>query len=211
MSEQNEILNSVKKYYTEKILKHGATPAGVDWNSQVSQELRFEQLLKVIQNDKTTFSILDYGCGYGSMYEFLKINFDTFEYLGFDISPEMIKNAAALYPSIKKIIWQTSLNDSNEKDYVISSGIFNVRQEISDKDWQNYIIETLHRFDKFSKKGFSFNALTKYSDAEFMKEYLYYADPLFLFDYCKKHFSKYVCLIHDYKLYEFTIIVRKEF
>jgi hypothetical protein len=51
--------------------------------------------------------------------------------------------------------------------------------------------------------------LTKYSDKEYMKEYLYYADPLYLFDYCKKHFSKNVALLHDYNLYEFSIIVRK--
>jgi len=51
--------------------------------------------------------------------------------------------------------------------------------------------------------------LTKYSDREYMKEYLYYADPLFIFDYCKRNFSKKVALIHDYELYEFTILVRK--
>ncbi|MBM3138043.1 MAG: class I SAM-dependent methyltransferase, partial [Chloroflexi bacterium] len=30
-----------------------------------------------------------------------------------------------------------------------------------------------------------------------------------LFDYCKVNFSKNVALLHDYKLYDFTIIVRK--
>jgi len=63
--------------------------------------------------------------------------------------------------------------------------------------------------NKKSIKGFAFNMLTKYSDREYMKEYLYYADPLFIFDYCKRNFSKKVALIHDYELYEFTILVRK--
>ena len=43
-----------------------------------------------------------------------------------------------------------------------------------------------------------------------MRPYLYYADPLFLFDYCKKKYSKSVALLHDYGLYEFTILVRKD-
>jgi hypothetical protein len=43
-----------------------------------------------------------------------------------------------------------------------------------------------------------------------MRPDLYYADPLFLFDYCKTKFSTLVSLIHDYPLYEFTILVRKE-
>ena len=39
-----------------------------------------------------------------------------------------------------------------------------------------------------------------------MKDYLFYADPCQLFDYCKQNFSKQVALLHDYRLYEFTII-----
>ena len=60
-------------------------------------------------------------------------------------------------------------------------------------------------------RGFSFNCLTKYSDDTKMKDYLFYADPCQLFDYCKRNFSKQVALLHDYGLYEFTIIVRKEY
>jgi hypothetical protein len=71
------------------------------------------------------------------------------------------------------------------------------------------MIETINLFNQISTSGFSFNALTKYSDKEFMKDYLYYSDPLVLFDYCKKNFSRNVALLHDYNLYEFTILVRK--
>jgi hypothetical protein len=43
-----------------------------------------------------------------------------------------------------------------------------------------------------------------------MRDDLYYADPLFLFDYCKRNFAKNVALLHDYRIYDFTIIVRKD-
>jgi len=43
-----------------------------------------------------------------------------------------------------------------------------------------------------------------------MKDDLYYADPCYFFDYCKKKFSKNIALLHDYGLYEFTILVRKQ-
>jgi hypothetical protein len=39
---------------------------------------------------------------------------------------------------------------------------------------------------------------------------LYYGDPCFLFDYCKRHFSKNIVLLHDYNLYDFTLIERKD-
>lgn len=202
------ILNEVNSYYTDKIVKNGLTPQGVDWNSEESQYLRFEVLSSVIdQND--SFSILDYGCGFGSMLDFYKTKYRNFEFLGFDISDEMINSAKKSHPEDINAKWFTTLNAIPNADYTIASGIFNVKLKNSDNDWLEYILETLGTINEKTNKGFSFNMLTKYSDAEYMKDYLYYADPLFIFDYCKRNFSKYVALKHDYPLYEFTITVKK--
>jgi len=43
-----------------------------------------------------------------------------------------------------------------------------------------------------------------------MRPDLYYADPRLYFDYCKRNFSRHVALLHDYGLWEFTVIVRYE-
>jgi hypothetical protein len=69
--------------------------------------------------------------------------------------------------------------------------------------------ETLDALDRTSRSGFAFNCLTSYSDADKMRDYLYYADPCALFDLCKKRYSRNVAILHDYDLYEFTILVRK--
>ena len=58
-------------------------------------------------------------------------------------------------------------------------------------------------------RGFGFNALTLYSDADKRRPDLYYADPLELFDHCKRTYSRFVTLLHDYPLYEFTLLVRR--
>lgn len=42
-----------------------------------------------------------------------------------------------------------------------------------------------------------------------MQDYLYYADPYALFDVCKRY-SNNVALLHDYDLYEFTMLVRED-
>ncbi|MGR9969871.1 hypothetical protein ACUOIB_23760, partial [Escherichia coli] len=70
--------------------------------------------------------------------------------------------------------------------------------------------ETLDSLDRFSRRGFSFNCLTSYSDEDRKRDYLYYADPCQLFDLCKRRYSRQVALLHDYGLYEFTILVRKD-
>ena len=46
-----KILTEVEAYYTEKVLKFGATPKGVDWRDEASQLLRFKQLMKLIDMD----------------------------------------------------------------------------------------------------------------------------------------------------------------
>lgn len=209
MKKSNNILKQVGRYYSEKIIQYGATPRGVDYNSLESQQIRFDVLSNVI-TDKEGFSVLDYGCGFGSLYDYLKLKYSNFNYIGLDISQEMLDEALKRNSNDVNSKWIANLNPVDSFDYVIACGIFNVRLKTTDKEWLNYILETINKLNEHSIKGFSFNALTKYSDKEFMKDYLYYADPLFLFDYCKTHFSRNVALLHDYNLYDFTIIVRKK-
>lgn len=201
----DSILSQVKKYYSEKIRTHGPTARGVDWNSQESQQLRFTQLLKLIDHDGA-FTVNDFGCGYGALADYLKRNGYNFRYTGFDISPEMTASAKELNPDMDFIGDKAELR---EADYTLASGIFNVKLNTLDEDWTNYMMGVLDTINSLSKIGFAFNALTKYSDAEFMRGDLYYADPLFFFDHCKTRYSRFVALLHDYQLYEFTILVRK--
>lgn len=204
------IYNNIRDYYTNKIQKYGPTPKGVDWNGEKGQFIRFEQLSKIITSNNF-FSIGDLGCGYGKYFEFLKDRFSNFEYIGYDLSNEMIINARKLYSNREgKFLVIKSYNDIKTDDYLVASGIFNVKNKISEGEWLYYILKTIETMNEKSRKGFAFNILTKYSDKEYMKDYLYYADPLFLFDYCKRNFSKNIALLHDYDLYEFTILVKKE-
>ena len=207
---KDRILTGVAAYYTEKINQHGNTSLGVDWNSKDSQYLRFEQVCRVIQPN-TEFSLLDFGCGCGELVNYLNNHTDlkNYRYCGYDVSEKMIENARVFFKEKKSIKFSNEL-PKDKFDYVIASGVFNVKLDLATNDeWLEYITTTLMTLSALSNNGFSFNALTSYSDKDRVKDYLYYADPLFLFDYCKKYFSKNISLIHDYDLYEFTIIVRK--
>lgn len=203
----NKVHDNISDYYTQKIIEYGATPEGVDWNSEESQLVRFEQLSKIIRSND--FSINDVGCGYGKYYEYLEVLFSQYSYIGYDLSEEMVLNAKELYRNTK---FETisNLDIMRCSDYSVASGIFSVKMQHTEAEWLSYILDTLEKINEKSTKGFAFNMLTKYSDKEYMREDLYYADPLFIFDYCKRNFSKEVTLLHDYGLYEFTILVRKD-
>ena len=204
-----KILGDVESYYSKKIAVHGATAQGVDWNSPDSQRLRFVQLLKLTDHSQP-FTINDYGCGYGALADYLKGEGYAFQYWGFDISPPMIVKAAELHAGMRELTFVSKKHDLNEADYTVASGIFNVKLRAASTEWESYVLRTLETINRLSKRGFAFNVLTKYSDPELRRPDLYYADPLFFFDYCKTKFSRFVSLIHDYPLYEFTILVRKQ-
>lgn len=203
-----EILKEVGQYYSEKIKTYGATARGVDWNSRESQELRFDQLLKIC-DCKRPFSINDYGCGYGALVEYMTDRGYTFRYRGYDISSQMIAKAMELHEGLEYCQFFTDESELTVADYTVASGIFNVKLQASDEEWREYVLLILTKISELSKKCFVFNMLSSYSDRDLMRPDLYYADPLYFFDYCKKKFSEFVSLSHDYPLYEFTISVKK--
>jgi SAM-dependent methyltransferase len=201
-------LDHVKSYFDKRIQEHGASPRGSDWNSETSQNTRFDQLLKVVETQ--SFSLLDYGCGYGALADYLATKgFDT-DYYGYDILESAIETARKTHVDKPRRSFFTDKSQLPNCDYTIASGIFNFRGEQSFEDWTEYVLGVLNEFNQRSLRGFSSNFLTKYSDADKMRPDLYYADPLALFDYCKRNFSKNVALLHDYRLYDFTLIVRKD-
>lgn len=211
MYDEASIIQEVDRYYTDKIHSHGPGPEGVDWNSKASQWVRFQQLMRVIWDERGLFSINDLGCGYGALIDYLLQHYPQWTYRGYDVSEAMISCAGSLWTKVAKahsiefVHGRTLLL----ADFTVASGIFNVKLETDNESWLSYVIRTLCNMNIHSVKGFAFNMLTCYSDPPFMRDYLYYADPCSIFDYCKRNFSRNVALLHDYDLYEFTIIVRK--
>lgn len=202
------IVANLKNHFDGRVEKYGASLAAVDWKSREAQYNRFRELLK-IADFSAPFSILDYGCGDGELFQYLTAAGADFHYFGYDAAPQMIKAAQARFANRKNCLFSTRLADFPAADYTVASGIFNLKFDAGDNEWREYMRATIEQINRLSHRGFAFNALTSYSDSEFRREDLYYADPLFWFDFCKKNFSRFVSLLHDYPEYDFTIIVRK--
>lgn len=210
----NEIYSDSKilDFYIQHLTQFGNSPQGVGWKDDKAQIVRFAQLSKIITSD-TDFSINDLGCGAGRYYNYLRESKFAFShYYGYDIIQDMIEESTKnLLPdplvSLKLI---HSPIEMSEADYSIASGIFNIKYDATEKLWLEHVLNTLESMNEKSNRGFAFNLLTSYSDKEYMQSYLYYADPLIIFDFCKKNFSKNIALLHDYFQYDFTILVRKD-
>jgi hypothetical protein len=177
----------------------------VDWNSPESQELRFEQLLRIVEHEPGRFSLNDFGCGYGALFGYVRAHGLDVDYRGFDLSEAMLGHARAEYPGAAFV---GAADELERADYTVASGIFNVKLATPAEAWRRYVLDTLKTMAGLSGKGFAFNMLTSYSDADRMRDDLYYGDPRFFFDHCKREHARNVALLHDYGLYEFTMIVR---
>lgn len=208
-SNKNDILHEVATYYSDKLAQHGETPLGVDWNGFESQNLRFKQLCSIVADSSVFFSLNDLGCGYGALYDYLTDQYTQFSYLGLDVARDMVRSATLRYKNLTNARFACASEPDKVADYGVASGVFNVRLGRSDAEWMEYVQSTLDILNDSSRLGFAFNCLTSYSDPEKMRDYLYYANPVQLFDLCKRRYSKQVALLHDYGLYEFTILVRK--
>lgn len=207
---REDILQAVETYYTAKVTTHGATPQGADWNSQESQQQRFHQLARLVEETSVSFSLNDFGCGYGALAEYLKDQGFIVSYRGFDVSPAMIAHAQARYGHLPTCRFTTTRDELTPADYTVASGIFNVKLATPLAEWREYVLTTIDQLAALSTKGFAFNVLTNQADPHRMRPDLYYADPCELFIYCQQRYSRWVALLHDYRLYEFTILVRKE-
>ncbi|MFA5404941.1 MAG: class I SAM-dependent methyltransferase [Ignavibacteria bacterium] len=205
-----KLLCDIASYYSDKIKKFGNVPKGVDWKDEESQLIRLKKLMEVI-NFNIHFSVNDLGCGYGKLFELINSVCNDFEYKGFDLSEDMISVAMETYGTAENKSFNliNSPIEISPSDYTLASGIFNVKMNYNDDEWKNYILETLKYMNEKSENGFSFNLLSNYCNEEHMRDDLFYADPCFFFDFCKRNFSRNVSLLHDYNLYEFSILIKK--
>jgi SAM-dependent methyltransferase len=197
---------AVARYYTDRLRDHGPTAAGVDWSSESSQELRFLQLLRLVE-PVAGMHIVDWGCGYGALARCLIDRGDDFRYTGFDISEAMI-DAARSGVDDSRCAFTSRASEVASADVVVASGIFNVRLDTAIVDWERHVRDTLDVMDGLARSAFAFNMLTRYSHPPRRHDRLYYADPAAYFSLCKKRYSRYVAVAHDYDLYEFTVCVR---
>lgn len=86
--------HALTEHYRELFRQHGPVAASVQ-GSEEGMMGRYEQLAKVA--DLSRQSVLDPGCGYGALYDYLCKSNKEMKYRGIDLAPESIKYASRTY------------------------------------------------------------------------------------------------------------------
>src|SRR3954466_5758716 len=133
------VTGAVRDYYESRLHAFGATAKGVDWNSTASQVLRFDQLLPTRSRDAGR-SLLDYGCGYGALLTYLRTHEWTGDYVGYDLSYEMVTEARRQHPDDGQFVTEVP---TTTFEFTVASGVLNVRLGFAEKQWEDYIDSVL--------------------------------------------------------------------
>lgn len=205
-----ELHTEIGIYYTFKIARYGATPLGVDWSCAASQDRRFLHLLQLCDFSRPR-SLNDVGCGYGALLSYLeRCHGDAaVDYLGTELSEEMVRHAEHLWGNRPRTQFLISRTIPRVADYCIASGIFNVKLEQPVDAWEYYIARTLDDMHRCSRLGFAVNFIAEVAEGDSEPTGLYRISTERWFKYCSVELVSEVELVVDEGLREFTLLVRK--
>lgn len=210
----------IAEYFEKLLEKHGDHYLALDWKSKESQLIRFSVLLDIIAftDKRENISILDVGCGIGHFYEFLKennlLNSLKVKYTGIDISKKMVEFSRKKFPGVRFETVDLVNDKFTEKfDYVICSGVFNIKMEDMDAHKAS-VRQMISRMFNICNVGVAANFLAQSNiyimppeDEENRDRYVFYTEEE-LAQWIKAVCERYI-LRKDYHPGDFTFYMLK--
>jgi len=191
----------VISFFDKMLQLHGDRPAGVG-ASQKGQDLRFEDLLCI--GDIRGKKVLDYGCGKGDLYKFLKAKNITVSYKGFDINNNLISLAKSKFPEAEFKVFDIEEEKLDEDfDCIFLCGVFNLKVTGIAVTVRNVLKGLFAR----CRIALAFNAL---SDRCLHKDFqLYYVSPDEILQFALEELSPHACIKEGSSSDDFTLFVHK--
>jgi trans-aconitate methyltransferase len=198
-------MDNIIKQYKNSFAEHGNSPNSVFWPKGRQAE-RFKALTQQIATEN--FSVLDFGCGLAHLRNYLTDHFSNQNiYTGADIVDDFIQENKKNFPKDTFTLIQSHKDISEEYDYIVSSGAFNMLYTDNIKDHKEIIFDILsHLFSK-SKIYLSVNFMTDAVD--FIQPGAYHQNIPELYDFITKNLSKRVVIDQSYMPYEYTVTIFK--
>ena len=204
MNEQDRAANNSS--YAQRIAKFGTERSVLSTGTLQKEMERYDRItsIGILDSDRTV--VLDVGCGLSNYYEYLISKKFIGEYIGIDVSLEMLEISKLKFP--KNLYMCGELEeiqaDVKEVDFIVSSQTFNRKLHFSDnyEEIENFIKSAVD----IARHGVAFDLMSDHVD--FFEEKHFYYSPERIFQFCKKEFKK-VNLFHDLEGFEFVIQIKK--
>src|SRR5512139_2734515 len=116
----------VLEFFGRHLRLHGDAPQAVRWTEK-GQRARYEAFLALC-GDLNGRSLLDFGCGKGDLFGFLRGRGVACAYTGVDIHPELIALARGKHPGAEFLARDIEEEPLGRTfDVVVACGVFNLR------------------------------------------------------------------------------------
>jgi len=197
----NEAQSNVTSFFGGLVDQYGYDLRSLDFGARESQLKRFEVIAHYLP--KTEFSLLDVGCGFAELADFLESQGLKVKYSGIDLTPQMIDHASKRRPDLNLIygnIIDGVIDDTF--DYVVCSGIFYMMGENAEQ----LMMELVRKMFSMARHRVIFNAISTWADRTHQGEF--YADPLRTISACRE-ITRNMVFHHDYMPHDFTIMLNK--
>lgn len=193
--------------YKQKFKEFGVSPQALQWKSKGAAHQRFRQFWAEIDFDNK--NVLDVGCGFGEMGNFLTKRYENVHYKGVDIMPEFIDNGKIIYPHLDLEQGDFFGQPKAEVyDTVICSGALNSNfgTEEENLEFRKNAIKTM--FDH-TTNVVAFNMLGGHPAPENKSDSnIWYSDSMEILEYCMS-LTRRIILRHHYHPTDFTIFMYK--
>lgn len=182
----------------------------MDWSSEATQELRFEQLLRIC-DFRRPMTLDDWGCGYGALTGYLARRYPraAVDYVGIDLSREMVAQARRLWRGKGTTKFRTGRRSPRVADYAVASGIFNVKLDAAVPEWEALVAETLREMHARCAVGFAVNFLAPWPAHLPQPPQLYRCPADRWHDFCVEELDADVQIRCGYGLNEYTLLVKR--
>jgi len=147
-------------FYNFHLKQFGDRPEALRWTPH-GQLKRYHMLADIAPaRDLENATVLDYGCGTGDFYQFLKRRGITVKYTGVDINENFISLAKNKYPECTfKVMNADDDAFDGSYDYIFICGVFNLRVPGVEDDMK----EALVTLFKHCNKGLALNCLSSHT------------------------------------------------
>lgn len=190
-------------FYDRNLSIHGDRPEALRWTP--SGQLARYTLMLEIAPDLNGRKVLDYGCGKGDFYAFLKDRNMDVDYTGMDINPKLIELAASKYPECSFMVLDAEEDELKEHfDYVFLCGVFNNKVEGA-TDSMYKVISALF---KHAREGLAVSAISDHSPGRDRE--INYVSPEETLRFALGYVTPFVVLRHDRVAHDFTMFLYRE-
>lgn len=193
-------------FYNFHLQKFGDRPEALRWTPQ-GQLKRYHMLADIAPAEALNNStVLDYGCGTGDFYRFLKRRGIRVKYAGVDINANFIDLAKRKYPECSFRVMNADDDDlEGAYDYIFICGVFNLNVPGVDEDMKNALVKLF----RHCNRGLALSALS--SHAPVKDHELHFTSPEEMLGFAIERLSPAVALRHDRIQNDFMLYVYADY